>query len=62
MPFCTWLARMLKAGEDPRFIARRIVIHAAEDVGLADPMALVVGRGSSTGCGTYRDARGEDCF
>jgi putative ATPase len=37
-----WLARMLKAGEDPRFIARRIVIHAAEDVGLADPMALVV--------------------
>ncbi|MFY9433265.1 MAG: replication-associated recombination protein A [Thermacetogeniaceae bacterium] len=37
-----WLARMLKAGEDPRFIARRIVIHAAEDVGLADPMVLVV--------------------
>jgi putative ATPase len=37
-----WLARMLKAGEDPRFIARRLVIHAAEDVGNADPMALVV--------------------
>ncbi len=37
-----WLARMLGAGEDPRFIARRMVIHAAEDVGLADPMALVV--------------------
>lgn len=37
-----WLARMIKGGEDPRFIARRIVIHAAEDVGLADPMALVV--------------------
>ena len=37
-----WLAKMLHAGEDPRFIARRIVIHAAEDVGLADPMALVV--------------------
>ncbi len=37
-----WLARMLAAGEDPRFIARRMVIHAAEDVGLADPMALVV--------------------
>jgi putative ATPase len=37
-----WLARMIEAGEDPRFIARRMVIHAAEDVGLADPMALVV--------------------
>ncbi len=37
-----WLARMLYAGEDPRFIARRMVIHAAEDVGLADPQALVV--------------------
>ncbi|UCH36781.1 MAG: replication-associated recombination protein A [Armatimonadota bacterium] len=37
-----WLARMIKAGEDPRFIARRLVIHAAEDVGNADPMALVV--------------------
>ncbi len=37
-----WLARMLKAGEDPRFIARRILISAAEDVGLADPTALVV--------------------
>jgi putative ATPase len=37
-----WLAKMVHAGEDPRFIARRIVIHAAEDVGLADPMALVL--------------------
>jgi putative ATPase len=37
-----WLARMLEAGEDPRFIARRIVIAAAEDVGNADPQALVV--------------------
>lgn len=37
-----WLAKMIHAGEDPRFIARRIVVHAAEDVGLADPMALVV--------------------
>jgi putative ATPase len=37
-----WLARMLVAGEDPRFIARRIVIFASEDVGMADPMALVV--------------------
>lgn len=37
-----WMAKMVHAGEDPRFIARRIVIHAAEDVGLADPMALVL--------------------
>lgn len=37
-----WLARMLEAGEDPRFVARRIVICASEDVGLADSNALVV--------------------
>ncbi len=37
-----WMGRMIYAGEDPRFIARRILIHAAEDVGMADPMALVV--------------------
>jgi len=37
-----WLARMLVAGEDPRFIARRIVIFASEDIGMADPQALVV--------------------
>ncbi|MCX6345937.1 MAG: replication-associated recombination protein A [Armatimonadetes bacterium] len=37
-----WLARMLKAGEDPKFVARRLVIQAAEDIGNADPMALVV--------------------
>jgi putative ATPase len=37
-----WLAKMIEAGEDPRFITRRIVIAAAEDVGLADPMALVL--------------------
>ena len=35
-----WLARLIEGGEDPRFIARRIVIHAAEDVGLADPSVL----------------------
>jgi putative ATPase len=34
--------RMVEAGEDPRFLMRRILIHAAEDVGLADPQALVV--------------------
>jgi putative ATPase len=37
-----WLARMLEAGEDPRFIARRVVICASEDVGNADPQALVL--------------------
>jgi putative ATPase len=37
-----WLARMLEAGEDARFIARRMVILASEDVGMADPMALLV--------------------
>lgn len=37
-----YLAKMLYAGEDPRFIARRIIICAAEDVGDADPMALVI--------------------
>jgi putative ATPase len=35
-----WLAKMLAGGEDPRFIARRLVILASEDVGLADPAAL----------------------
>src|SRR6056297_1579829 len=37
-----WLARMIIAGEDPKFIARRVVIHAAEDVGMADPTALII--------------------
>ncbi|MBE3573892.1 MAG: replication-associated recombination protein A [Firmicutes bacterium] len=37
-----WLARMLSAGEDPLFIARRLMIHAAEDIGMADPQALQV--------------------
>jgi len=37
-----WLARMLEAGEDPRFVARRLVILASEDIGMADPMALLV--------------------
>jgi len=42
-----WLARMLYAGEDPRFIARRLVISAAEDVGLADPQALVIAQAAA---------------
>jgi len=37
-----WLAKMLAGGEDPRFVARRLVILASEDVGLADPTALLV--------------------
>jgi putative ATPase len=35
-----YLARMIAAGEDPRFIARRLIVHASEDVGMADPTAL----------------------
>ncbi|MDN4593350.1 AAA family ATPase [Polycladomyces subterraneus] len=37
-----YLAKMIQAGEDPRFIARRVFIHAAEDVGMADPRALLI--------------------
>lgn len=42
-----WLARMLEAGEDPRFIARRIVISASEDIGNADPQALVLAQAAA---------------
>ncbi len=37
-----WLAKMLAAGEDPRFILRRLIVLASEDIGLADPLAIVV--------------------
>ena len=37
-----YLARMIEAGEDPRFIARRVIVSAAEDIGMADPQALVI--------------------
>lgn len=37
-----YLARMIEAGEDARFIARRLIVHSAEDVGMADPQALVI--------------------
>jgi putative ATPase len=37
-----WLARMLEAGEDPRLVARRLVILASEDIGMADPLSLLV--------------------
>lgn len=43
-----WMSRMISAGEDPRYIARRIVICAAEDVGNADPQALVVASAALT--------------
>lgn len=42
-----WLARMLEAGEDPRFIARRLVILASEDIGMADPMGLLIADGAA---------------
>ncbi|MDD2646588.1 MAG: replication-associated recombination protein A [Patescibacteria group bacterium] len=42
-----WLARMLEAGEDPRFIARRMIIFASEDISNADPMALLMANAAS---------------
>ncbi len=44
-----WMARMVYAGEDPRFILRRMLIFAAEDVGMADPNALRVAQATATG-------------
>ena len=49
-----WLARMIEAGEDPEFIARRMVILASEDIGNADPMALIM----ATNCWTAVTAVG----
>jgi len=49
-----WLARMVYAGEDPRYIFRRMVIFAGEDVGMADPNAVVI----VTGCATAFDRVG----
>ena len=43
-----WLAKMVRAGEDPRFIARRLVILASEDIGNADPVGLLVATAAST--------------
>ena len=42
-----WLARMLEAGEDPRFLARRLVISAAEDIGNADPKGLILAQAAA---------------
>jgi putative ATPase len=47
-----WLAKMLEGGEDPRFIARRLVIFASEDVGLADPHALPIAAACYGACET----------
>lgn len=44
-----WLARQLEAGEDVRFIARRLIISASEDIGLADPMALNIAVSAASG-------------
>ncbi|MCL5055678.1 MAG: replication-associated recombination protein A [Firmicutes bacterium] len=44
-----WLARMIAAGEDPRFIARRMIILASEDIGNADPLSLVVAISAAQG-------------
>lgn len=43
-----WLAVMLEGGEDPKFIARRLVVHAAEDIGLADPNALILANAAAS--------------
>jgi len=50
---CNWFARMLNGGEDPRYIARRLVRFAAEDIGMADPNALTQSFG---GMGDLRTA------
>jgi putative ATPase len=47
-----WLAKMLVAGEDPRFIARRLVISASEDIGNADPRGIAVATAAMTACET----------
>ena len=53
-----YLARMLVAGEDPRFIARRLMILASEDIGMADPTALADGRRRRADGAADRHARG----
>jgi len=56
-----WLARMLEGGEDPKFIARRLIIFASEDVGNADPMGLVVAAAVNLAQGTtYLATRHKD--
>ena len=54
-----WLARMLESGEDPLYIARRVVRMAVEDIGLADPRALAVTHGGDAGGRFRRPAGGK---
>ena len=59
-----YLARMIAAGEDPRYIARRITIHAAEDVGLADPAVLATAVAAQQAVATTRSEErrvGKEC-
>ncbi len=53
-----WLGRMLESGEDPLFVARRLVRAASEDIGLADPQALGHRDGGATGGPFHRHAGG----
>lgn len=52
-----WLARMLEAGEDPLYVARRVTRFASEDIGLADPRALEIAVAAYQACHFYRNAR-----
>ena len=56
-----WLARMLEAGEDPLYVARRLIRFASEDIGNADPQALDRGGGGKRRRALHRHARGEHC-
>ena len=55
-----WMAKMIYAGEDPRFIARRMIIFASEDVGLADPHAALLAAAAFRAAETIGDADHED--
>ena len=55
-----YLARAIDAGEDPVFLARRIVVAASEDVGMANPMALVLANSALQAVHAVRYARGKD--
>lgn len=56
-----WFARLLYAGVDPRLIARRIIAHASEDVGLANPTAMLPSRRRVAGAGSRRPCRKRGC-
>ena len=55
-----YLALMIEAGEDPRFIARRLIVHASEDVGMADPSALPVAVAAAQAVEFVGSSRGAD--